>query len=69
MANRHHPKDSNPGYRTQKGATNGPYAWGNGPQPKGRCACREAIPAFRRRKIRLGLRLLRIGVRARLGFM
>jgi len=49
-----------------KKPTNGPYHWGNGPQPK-KCACMEAIPAFRRGKVRLGLRLLRIGARDRLG--
>lgn len=28
-------KEFKPGYRVQPGATNGPYAWGNGPQPEG----------------------------------
>ena len=38
MGNRNDPKDSHPGYRVQPGATNGPYAWGNGPQPKKSCS-------------------------------
>lgn len=35
MGNKHHPKDSKPGYRVQRDATNGPYTWGKGPQPYG----------------------------------
>lgn len=28
-------KATQPGYRVQPGATNGPYSWGNGPKPEG----------------------------------
>ena len=56
------------GMAKDKQPTNGPYSWGNGPQPK-KCACMEAIPALRRGKVRLAARLLRIGVRSRLGMI
>lgn len=47
-----------------KQPTNGPYHWGNGPQPKRKCCFyAEGAKAVWMGKFRLGARYLRMGVR------
>jgi hypothetical protein len=64
-------KDSRPGYRVQPGATNGPYSWGNGPQPKKKGCCRwaEAGKAITRLEFKLAARFIRIDIKHRMGVL
>jgi hypothetical protein len=47
----------------EKQPTNGPYAWGNGPQPKKCCFWVEGTKAVWAGKFRLGIRYFRFGIR------
>jgi hypothetical protein len=51
-----------------KQPTNGPYSWGNGPQPKP-CSCKHAAKQLARGKVRLARRVFVLGWKARLGLV
>ena len=52
-----------------KQPTNGPYAWGNGPQPKKKCTCKRAATLVVRGKVRPAARVFVLGWKVRLGVM
>lgn len=50
-----------------KQPTNGPYSWGNGPQPKGKCCfAGEAVKAVWAGKFRLARRFAVLDIKTRL---
>lgn len=49
--------------------TNGPYHWGNGPQPKKCCSYAEAGKAITRLEFRLATRYVRMDIKSRLGLI
>lgn len=60
---------SNPGWYKPGG--NGPYSWGNGPQPKksGCCFAGQAVKAVWAGKFRLARRFARLDVKTRMGLI
>lgn len=53
-----------------KQPTNGPYHWGNGPQPKKACCfAGQAVKAVWMRKFRLAKRFARLDVKTRMGLI
>jgi hypothetical protein len=53
-----------------KQPTNGPYSWGNGPQPKRKCCSyAEAGKAITRLEFRLAARFVRMDIKSRLGLI
>lgn len=47
---------------------NGPYTWGNGPKPRGKCCfAGQAVKAVWAGKFRLARRFARLDVKTRLG--
>lgn len=52
-----------------KQPTNGPYAWGNGPQPKKCCFAGQAVKAVWLGKFRLARRFAVLDVKTRMGVL